>query len=458
MKLRAVCFLLLTLVGSAQESWDELQVYPLRSSQYSLVGHWWTPQLAEPRQGSVVVSGGRIETLTMNSTEGTETRGLILPGLIDLHDHIAYAYAPRFAGYLWPEEQTFANRYEWQELTGMFHEKHSRLARPAGALFYLFGEIRELVGGTTSVANHVSGSAYKALARNLDGDVKNHGLPLQIASIVFFFERDELQGNPSRFIVSPDVLRRLEESDLALVHLAEGRRDDGLTREEIESFLAWAEEHPELSRKIVPIHLVGLVDEDFARLKNLGIHRAVWSPSSNMALYGQTMDVGAALRNGFIVALGTDWYPSGSDSLFDELRLAKQLVREGLISEIDPDCLNSMVLESPSRILGGQLGTLIPGTPADLIVIPWKDSLEASLEQADVDSMMLVAVSGQPLFGTKHLMKELLSEQFPSPQRPAEFAYGFSLATVWNEVRSRFPEATPPEPLGERLYPRLQRP
>ena len=458
MKLRIVCFLLLTLVGAAQEPWDDLQVYPLRNSHFSLKGHWWTPQLTEPRQGSVVVSDGRIESLTFNSTDGTETRGLILPGLIDLHDHIAYAYAPRFAGNLWPEEQTFANRYEWQELTGMFHEKHSRLARPAGALFYLFGEVRELVGGTTSVANHVSGSAYGVLARNLHGNSQTHGLPLEITSVVFFFERAELKLDPPRFVVSPDVLRRLEEADLALVHLAEGRRDDGLTRAEIENFLAWAKDHPELARKIVPIHLVGLVDEDFARLKSLGIDRAVWSPSSNMALYGQTMDVGAALRNGFIVALGTDWYPSGSDSLFDELRLAKQLVREGLVSKVDPKCLNFMVLESPSRILGGQLGTLIPGTPADLLVIPWKDSLEASLEQADVDSTLLVTVSGQPLFGTTDLMEELLSEHSPSPQRPDEFAYGFSLATIWNEVRSRFPQATPPEPLGERLYPRLQRP
>lgn len=450
--------LLLTLIGSAQESWDSLELYPTRTSRYSLEGRWWTPNLPEPRQGSVWINGEKIEALSTVSNEGVDTAGLILPGLIDLHDHIAYAYAARFSGTLWPKEQRFANRYQWQELTRMFHEKHSRLARPAGALFYLFGEVRELVGGTTSVANHVKGSAYGVLARNLDGDSRIHGLPLRLSSLVFFFDRDLMLADPPIFQVNPETVERIENSDLCLVHLAEGRRDDPLTRQEFESFLTWARTRPDLASKIVPIHLVGISGDDFGRLRELGIDRAVWSPSSNMALYGQTMDVGAARRHDFTIALGTDWYPSGSDSLFDELRLAKLLADQGLVAGLDTDDLTPMVLEAPAKILSGHLGTLLPGAPADLVVIQWKGSLEASLESADVETVVLVTVAGKPLFGATAIMEVLLDKVYRSPVRPETHAYGFALSQIWSEVRARFPDAALPEPLGESYYPRLQRP
>ena len=450
--------LLLTSIGSAQEPWDPLEVYPTRSSRYSLKGRWWTPTLPEPKQGTVWISGENIEALSSLSDEGVETEGLIIPGLIDLHDHIAYAYAPRFAGYLWPENQKFANRYQWQGLTRMFHEKHSRVARPAGALFYLFGEVRELVGGTTSVANHVKGSAYGVLARSLDGDTRTHGLPISISSLVFFFDRDLMLADPPVFQVDPETVKRIESSDLCLVHLAEGRRDDALTRQEFESFLKWARTRPDLAPKIVPIHVVGIEGDDFGRLRELGIDRAVWSPSSNKALYDQTMDVGSALRHGFTIALGTDWYPSGSDSLFDELRLAKHLVSEGLVVGLDPDELPPMVLEAPAKILGGRLGTLLPGAPADLVVIPWEGSLAASLESADVDTILLVTVAGKPLFGVTQIMESLLGTVYRSPVRSDTHAYGFDISQIWDEVKSRFPDAVPPEPLEETVYPRLQHP
>ena len=448
MKAFLLLMLFLTLGGHCQE----VETYPLRHQSYQLDGHWWSPGMVSPQRGSVRVANGRIDALTLPPKEASlETNGLILPGLIDLHDHIGYAYAPRFSGKLWPEEKRFGNRYEWQELTGQFHEKHSRLAKPADALFYLYGEVRELVGGTTSTANHVTQPAYRLLERNLDGDSVNHGLPLNIQSEVFFFEREGLLEDPPRFQVRESAWECVRQADIALVHLAEGRRDDRLTSQEFENFLIWAEKHPSLAKKIVPIHLVGLEAEDFARLKKVGISRAVWSPASNVALYGQTMRVSAALDQGFTLCLGTDWYPSGSDSLFDELRLARKLVADKTISEVSPALLNAL-LESPQKILGGHLGLLYPGAKADLVVIPWRGDLEASLQHADIDTMTLVTVEGQPLFGTVGLMTKLLKKTTLSPVRPTEYAYGFDVDSIYHAVRRRFPDCVPPETLGERVY------
>src|SRR3546814_1706615 len=48
----------------------------------------------------------------------------------------------------------------------------------------------------------------------------------------------------------------------------------------------------------------------------------VWSPLSNLLLYGQTADVAAATAAGLTIGLGSDWSPSGSKNLLGELKAA----------------------------------------------------------------------------------------------------------------------------------------
>ena len=46
--------------------------------------------------------------------------------------------------------------------------------------------------------------------------------------------------------------------------------------------------------------------------------KLVWSPLSNLLLYGKTTAVYDALAAGVLVSLGTDWTPSGSANLLAE--------------------------------------------------------------------------------------------------------------------------------------------
>ena len=48
----------------------------------------------------------------------------------------------------------------------------------------------------------------------------------------------------------------------------------------------------------------------------------IWSPRSNITLYGDTARVTIASRLGVNIALGTDWMPSGSMNLLRELKCA----------------------------------------------------------------------------------------------------------------------------------------
>src|SRR4029453_7960210 len=58
----------------------------------------------------------------------------------------------------------------------------------------------------------------------------------------------------------------------------------------------------------------------FLRERDISI---VWSPVSNLLLYGDTLDVETLLAEGINVALGSDWSPSGSKHAWDEAKFAR---------------------------------------------------------------------------------------------------------------------------------------
>ena len=72
---------------------------------------------------------------------------------------------------------------------------------------------------------------------------------------------------------------------------------------------------------LIPIHCVALQAGDFQRLSSAA--GMVWSPLSNLLLYGDTADVSAAKAAGLSIALGSDWSPSGSKNLLGELKIAR---------------------------------------------------------------------------------------------------------------------------------------
>ena len=390
----------------------------------------------------VTIAGDKILSVSGEPPEEgvhvVETDGTIMPGLIDLHDHLRYAYSRRFAESIFAEERArFANRYEWQlretYLDFKEHHKHHmpRDNPEAQVAFELYGEMRELVGGTTSVADQVSEEAQKALARNVYGSKDVNGLGQNLAYEVYAIDPSGLQDSPPRFEMKASFLERVQDADVVYLHLAEGTKGDAITRGEFEAFMTWAEANPELAKKIVPIHVTGLESEDFRRLRDVGIDSAIWSPYSNMVLYGETMDVAAAQKQGFKIALGTDWYPSGSDSQFDELRYAQRLVARGVVPGVTEQQLVDMILKNPADILGApEVGQIAPGYQADLIVVPKGDSPMETAMGADVNTMGMVMVAGQPYYGRTELMEQVVDAPTPAPQRPEGWSFSFNYRPI----------------------------
>ena len=116
-----------------------------------------------------------------------------------------------------------------------------------------------------------------------------------------------------------DFLTRLKKTHKLILHLAEGL---GPTARVHFTALHLADGTWALAPSLVGIHANGLDAGDFDVLHDHGVG-IVWSPLSNLLLYGGTTNVAAAKAKGVTVALGSDWSPSGSRNLLAELKVAR---------------------------------------------------------------------------------------------------------------------------------------
>jgi hypothetical protein len=93
-----------------------------------------------------------------------------------------------------------------------------------------------------------------------------------------------------------------------IIHLAEGT--DEAAKEEF----TFVSNVKLLNPKGVIIHGIPLTKQDFTYMATNGTG-LVWSPRSNIELYGKTADVIAALKAGVEVALAPDWAITGNSNM-----------------------------------------------------------------------------------------------------------------------------------------------
>jgi cytosine/adenosine deaminase-related metal-dependent hydrolase len=135
----------------------------------------------------------------------------------------------------------------------------------------------------------------------------------------------------------------------------------------------------------------------------------IWSPVSNVTLYGQTADIPGALEAGVTVALSADWTESGSPTILDEMKFASQHSQETWGLALTPLQLTEFVTRNAAHALGVEewLGQIAPGYRANLMVIPGSPQKPyRTLLRADPADVRLTAVNGRPIYGTPDLMAE----------------------------------------------------
>ena len=390
---------------------------PLESPKYILEGRVVTmnARFDVLDQGRVYIEAGRIKAVLSTDEPAPEgmvdaplirTMGTIYPGLIELHNHLCYnALTP------WQVPKKYAHRDEWRR-----HPDYRKLiSGPASVLGSSAGYIEALVryveakcllaGVTTTQGITLASNAgirryYRGVVRNVE-QTDDPELPEAATRIA-----DVDAQSASAFMTA---LNRLDNRSL-LLHLSEGIGE--MARRH---FLAlhidqdqWA-----ISQSLGGIHCCGLEDDDYAVLaKHKGA--LIWSPFSNLLLYGKTVNILRAREEGILMALGSDWSPSGSKNLLGELKVAHlvsdHVARENGLSEpvFTSRDLVAMVTINPARILRWEqaLGSLETGKRADLTVVDGQDGDPYThLIQAKESNITFVAINGVPRYGRKRWLK-----------------------------------------------------
>lgn len=327
-----------------------------------------------------------------------ETNGTIYPGLIELHNHLSYNILP-----LWQVPKKYTNRNQWggtAEYRKLISGPMNILGRTPGYVEAIvrYVECKCLMAGVTTsqgialFSNNGIQKYYRGIVRNVE-TTEEAELPEAV---------DKISDVESKSVQA--FFQRLKRSSCLLLHLSEGI--DSQAHKHFEA-LKIADDEWALTDALAGIHCVALKNRDFKIMKEKGASM-VWSPLSNLLLYGKTANIRSAHENGILIGIGSDWSPSGSKNLFGELKVAKIISDQtGIFSDSD---ILAMATTNAAKILEWEkvLGSIEINKRADLMVIndlsgdPYKTFFEKS-EAA----ISLVIINGIPRYGYKALMNNL---------------------------------------------------
>ena len=349
-------------------------------------------------RGAVAISQGRITALgTMANITGlfeAEKRlnaggGLIMPGLVNSHNHAAMTCFRGMADdlplmewltkYIFPaESQSDGDQVYWSTLLAC-----CEMIRSGTTTFcdmYLFED-------------RVAQAAKKAGMRALVGEViydfpsPHYGPPDKGLAFTERLIRDWQGDSLVRIAVephalytcSPDLLRRCRElSDRYevpwVIHLAETQSElEEVSKKYGTTPVKHLQNLDLLSPSLIACHCVWLTAEEMDLLARSGV-RVVHNPESNMKLASGVAPVPDLLARGIPVGLGTDGCASNNNlDLFQEMDFAAKLHK---VHRLDPTVMPAQtVLEMATiggaRVLGmeKEIGSLEVGKKADIIVL-----------------------------------------------------------------------------------------
>jgi len=373
---------------------------PIRTGSYALHGDVVTPT-GVAVANYVTVTDEKIAAITALAPKGmpiVETDGVIFPGLIDGHGHVEYNHIPiADLGKRYGDRDQWPNASLYQTLVK--DPKNAVTAAGIQCEALRHGEVRGLVGGTTAIQGTPLTACTRSLVRNLEGTNFCQDRVRQNVMSISGFTRG-ISGKPS-FADSIKADIAANRLDAFVVHAGEGIDDH--------AHAEWGQLKAEglAVPQLVMIHTAAFNAADYKEIAASGA-KVIWSPLSNLLLYGKTADVPSALAAGVRVSLGSDWAPSGSANLLGELKIAdrtNQILWRGSITDQQ---LVDMVTINPATTFGLQkfVGSIEVGKAADLLVVTKQPGVSAyrSLINAKPQDVKLVTISGDALFGDPAMM------------------------------------------------------
>jgi cytosine/adenosine deaminase-related metal-dependent hydrolase/ubiquinone/menaquinone biosynthesis C-methylase UbiE len=306
---------------------------------------------------------------------------LILPGLINAHDHLEFNLFPRLG------HGPHANFEHWA--SEIYHpgcspvREHREVPR---AVRLWWGAIKNLLSGVTTVCHH----------NPFQPDVFRKGFPVRVVSRYGWAHSLALEKDvTSAFRSTPSEVP-------FIIHLGEGT--DARSRDEIYEL----DRQGALDSRTIIVHGVALDEAGHTLLRD---RRAalVWCPTSNVFTLGKTLSRAVVERSPRIV-LGSDSALTAEGDLLDEARAAHRL------TGVTANELYFMVTRRAAEVLrlsNGEGGIEV-GAVADLIVI--RDSGQSPAEallSSSFREIEVVLLGGQP-----YLLSPAAAEWWPRESVP----------------------------------------
>jgi cytosine/adenosine deaminase-related metal-dependent hydrolase len=317
---------------------------------------------------------------------------VISPALINPHDHITFTEGePIPVG-----DNRYDHRHQWRGSLSTPSNPHGTGATSAGTRW---GEVRMLLGGATSMVG--SGRA-DGLVRNLD-QLADADRALGLEDVEF--ETFSLGDSNESFQDDCDWNYKFDEVEASemhafLPHVAEGIDDYAAEEFRCQS-TSFDNGQDFTERNATHIHGIGLTAADYYNMAR-DRTRLIWSPRSNISLYGHTALVQTLDRLGGVVALGTDWTYSGSMNMLRELACADAYNKQNLGGYFSDEKLWQMATWNAAIATGSDqlLGSLEAGKLADIsIFAAGPNRYHRAVLEAGADDVLLVVKAGEALYG-----------------------------------------------------------
>jgi cytosine/adenosine deaminase-related metal-dependent hydrolase len=368
------------------------------------------PMNAEPiANGAIYIADGQITAVAdadVPAPDGFEeartvnTGGVIYPGLFNLHNHLPYNIFR-----LWNAPQKFKNRARWRQRSDYWQHVSEPASvvmgsggneRKAATIRYV--EVKLLLGGVTSAQGLRSRFRGKALSPGVVRSVEapDHTLlPRARTRLGDIVDEDDVA----------ELKNAVDTGSRVFFHLAEGVDDPARMQ------FTLAHQNRAVKENLVGIHSLALTDGDHQIMREAKSW-VVWSPLSNLLLYGKTIDPKILVEKESLFTLGSDWTPSGSRNILMELKVAWLCIQQARRRKVEGfsfEDLAKAVTISGATAAGWQdhLGTIEPGKLADFVVLDanHKDPYK-NLVYTTERHVRFVMIGGVPRYGDTGIMQD----------------------------------------------------
>lgn len=290
---------------------------------------------------ALTVAGGGMRSILDSSPEPQQEifldGYLLLPGLINAHDHLEFGLFPRLG------DGNYADAQEWADAIHVRYAetiaRHRSVQRDARIQW---GALRNLLCGVTTVCHH---NPITATMRSPEFPVSVVEEMRWVHSAAFDFAG--LQDEAA-----------MDDGEVLIVHAAEGISERA--KQEIETLQALGLLRP----STILVHALAVTPQTIKRLNEAGVS-LIFCPSSNEFLF-ETIPAAALLEHFEKAALGSDSPLTACGDLLDEAVFVKSHY------DLPAARLYSMLTENPAtmlRLTDGRGKIQVDGR-ADLIAVP----------------------------------------------------------------------------------------